>query len=351
MRWLCFLVCFPSLVWAKTSVLFVNPSLQSDPFFMQVEALARIAATQLDIDLTVIHGDANRLFQKQKIAEYLEKNHPHYIVVQPYSGGGVQLMEQLADYPVKIITLERLWQPDEEPVVGRPGGKYPNWLAELYFDNTEASRALTIALQQACPDANRLIGINGAYSQETDRRAEGVYQAMRQRGGVVEQIVNGKWERPIAAAQVEQLLRRYPQTQLIWTASDWMALGVIDSLEKFPDQRFCVGGFDWLPQSQYALQKGTLTASAGGHFAMAAWAMVLIYDDVRGKLPKPMPDIPLLQLEILTAKNLPLYQPLLRAGQWQFVDFKAFSQSSRRTPRANYPFTLQEALRHYQPRN
>lgn len=174
---------------------------------------------------------------------------------------------------------------------------------------------------------------------------------MRQRGGVVEQIVNGKWERPIAAAQVEQLLRRYPQTQLIWTASDWMALGVIDSLEKFPDQRFCVGGFDWLPQSQYALQKGTLTASAGGHFAMAAWAMVLIYDDVRGKLPKPMPDIPLLQLEILTAKNLPLYQPLLRAGQWQFVDFKAFSQSSRRTPRANYPFTLQEALRHYQPRN
>src|SRR5574343_374750 len=135
MRWLCFLVCFPSLVWAKTSVLFVNPSLQSDPFFMQVEALARIAATQLDIDLTVIHGDANRLFQKQKIAEYLEKNHPHYIVVQPYSGGGVQLMEQVADYPVKIITLERLWQPDEEPVVGRPGGKYPNWLAELYFDN------------------------------------------------------------------------------------------------------------------------------------------------------------------------------------------------------------------------
>lgn len=351
MRWLFFFVCLPCLAWSKTHVLFVNPSWESDPFFMQVEAVARIAATQLDLELTVINGDANRLFQNQKLANYLQKSHPDYIIVQPYSGGGVQLMEQLADYPVKIITLERLWQPDEALTVGRPGEKYPNWLAELYFDNVEASRRLTLALQDACPSATQLIGINGAYSQETDQRAEGVYQAMRERQGVVEQIVNGKWERPLAAKQTEQLLRRYPHAQLIWTASDWMALGVLDSLEKMPEQRFCVGGFDWLPQSQHALQRGALTASAGGHFAMAAWAMVMIYDDVHGRLPKPVPDIPLLQLEILTSKNLPRYQPLLRAGQWQFVDFKAFSKGSAANAKTPYQFSLHDALDHYKPRN
>lgn len=349
MRWLCFLLCFPCLAFARTSVLFVNPSVDNDPFFIQVEALARVAATQLDLDLTVINGDANRLLQKQKLTDYLQKNKPDYIIVQPYSGGGVQLMEFLADYPSKIITLERLWQPDEEPLVGRPGQKYPNWLAELYFDNVEASRSLTMALQQACPDADRLIGINGAYSHETDRRAEGVFQAMRQRGGVVEQIVNGKWERPTASEQVEQLIRRYPKARLIWTASDWMALGVLDTLEKYPEQRFCVGGFDWLPQSQHALQQGKLTASAGGHFAMAAWALVMIYDHAHGNLKLPVPDVPLLQLEILTDKNLPLYQPLLRAGQWQYVDFKAFSQPQK-TNQELYQFSLHEALRHYHPK-
>ncbi|MDZ7868309.1 MAG: hypothetical protein U5L02_03755 [Rheinheimera sp.] len=64
-----------------------------------------------------------------------------------------------------------------------------------------------MALQQACPDADQLIGINGMINYETDRRAEGVYQAMRQRGGTVHQLVNGKWERQLAAEQSRQLLQ------------------------------------------------------------------------------------------------------------------------------------------------
>ncbi|WP_430457448.1 ABC transporter substrate-binding protein [Rheinheimera sp.] len=349
MRWL--LCCLlPFFAMARPSVLFVNPSLISDPFFMQVEAVARIAASQLDVDLTIINGDANRLLQQQKLTEYLQKHKPDYAIVQPYTGAGVQLMELLAQYPVKIVTLEHMWQPEEAPKVGRPGALYPNWLAELYFDNVEASQQLTLALQQACPAADQLIGINGMINFETDRRAEGVYQAMRQRGGTVHQIVNGKWDRQLAAEQSLQLLRRYPASRLIWTASDWMALGVLDALGPTAAGQYCIGGFDWIPEAQKAIEQGKLQASAGGHFTMAAFALVLIYDHVHGKLPQPLPDVPLLQLDILTRENLPAYQPLLRAGQWQQIDFRQFSRTHN-PALPHYNFSVHTALKQLKPRN
>ncbi len=338
------LCCLSCNTQARPTVVLVNPSLVSDPFFMQVEALARMAAAQLDLDLTIINGDANRLLQQQKLTEYLKKHSPDYAIVQPYTGAGEQLMELLAAHPIKLITLEHMWEPDEVPKIGRPGQRYPNWLAEVYFDNVQASQALTLALQQACPDAAELIGINGMINYETDRRAEGVHQAMRQRGGTVHQIVNGKWERPLASQQTLQLLRRYPDSRLIWAASDWMALGVVDALQTLPAQKYCVGGFDWIPQAQQAISEGKLQASAGGHFAMAAWALVLIYDHVHGKLPQPMPDQPLLQLEILTRANMAVYQPLLRAGQWQQIDFRRFSLTDN-PAQQHYRFSLQQALR------
>ncbi len=349
MRWLLLcLILLPGLGWCKTTparptVLFVNPSLIADPFFMQVEAMARVAAEQLGLELTIINGDANRLLQQQKLREYLQNNQPDYAIVQPYSAAGLQLMELLAAYPVKFITLEHLWQPDETAVVGRPGGKYKNWLAEVYFDNVEASQALTIALQQACPNATQLVGINGMINTETEKRAEGVYQAMRQRGGVVHQIVNGKWDRELAAEQTSQLLRRYPDSRLIWAGSDWMALGVLDALGPVQKGEYCIGGFDWIPEAQKAIAAGKLQASVGGHFAMTAWALVLIYDHIHGNLPHPMPDVPLLHLDVLTEKNLATYRPLLRAGQWQRIDFRRFSMTDN--PRQqNYDFSIKRAL-------
>lgn len=349
MRWLLWCCLLPFFVMARPSVLFVNPSLISDPFFMQVEALARIAAHQLDLDLTIINGDANRLLQQQKLADYLQKHKPDYAIVQPYTGAGVQLMELLAKYPVKIVTLEHMWQPEEMPKVGRPGEHYPHWLAELYFDNVQASLQLTLALQQACPDADQLIGINGMINYETDRRAEGVYQAMRQRGGTVHQLVNGKWDRQLAGTQSQQLLRRYPQSRLIWAASDWMALGVLDMLDPATASQYCIGGFDWIPDVQKAIAQGKIQASVGGHFTMAAFALVLIYDHVHGKLVPPIPDVPLLQLDILTQRNLAAYQPLLRAGQWQQVDFRQFSMKHNPSQQ-HYNFSVQAALKQLKPR-
>ena len=77
MRWLLCCCLLPFFATARPAVLFVNPSLISDPFFMQVEAVARVAAEQ-------------------------------------------------------------------------------------YFGNVQASQQLTMALQQACPDADQLIVINPA---------------------------------------------------------------------------------------------------------------------------------------------------------------------------------------------
>ena len=83
---------------------------------------------------------------------------------------------------------------------------------------------------------------------------------------------------------------------------------------------------------------------------MAAFALVLIYDHVHGNLPQPLPDVPLLQLDILTRHNLADYQPLLRAGQWQQIDFLQFSRTHNPALQ-HYNFSVHTALKQLQPRN
>ena len=147
MRWL--LCCLlPFFAMARPSVLFVNPSLITDPFFMQVEAVARVAASQLDVELTIINGDANRLLQHQKLTEYLQKHQPDYAIVQPYTGAGVQLMELLAQsIRSKFITLEHMWQPEEAPKVGRPGETLSKLAGRIVLRQCRSqSRQLTTAL-------------------------------------------------------------------------------------------------------------------------------------------------------------------------------------------------------------
>ena len=136
MRWL--LCCLlPFFAMARPSVLFVNSSLITDPFFMQVEAVARVAASQLDLELTIINGDGNRLLQHQKLTAYLQKHQPDYAIVQPFSSAGVQLMSLLAAISGQnSLRWSHMWQPEEAPKVGRPGAAstqtgWPNCISTM----------------------------------------------------------------------------------------------------------------------------------------------------------------------------------------------------------------------------
>lgn len=317
---------------AAPKVLFVSPSHSDDPFFKHVERYTKIAAQNLALELDVIYGEGNRLWQLEQLSRYFSKQQPEYIVVQIYSGGAKALMDFLAGYPAtKVITLERIILPKESEAIGIPGDKYPNWFAEIYFDNVHASRSLTKTLLAHCrakalQGRKGVIGLNGANGFEAEQRGFAATATTQLDDDFLfHQVVPSQWLRELAASQSEQLLRRYPDTSVIWAASDWLALGVLDMLQSsnLSAADYCVGGFDWIPQSIEKIKTGEMVASAGGHYMMGAWAMVAIYDHWHDRLPEHLlKGAPAFELEVISANNLNDYLPLLTTDYWQNFDFR-----------------------------
>jgi len=337
---------------APLQVLMISPSYQSDPFFRQVDELASYAADSLGFKLTLLHGDGNRLLQKQILHSYFQQRKPDYLVLQVYPGSGTELFEFIEQQQIPTITLEHLLLVREQSLVGRPGEKYKYWIGEIYHDNREAGQLLMDFLLQTCSAQaaagySDVTGINGAYGFESDERAAGAATAVKASPGFrLQQIVHANWMREVASNQTLQLLRRYPQSRVIWSASDWMALGIIEALKSQQQQLqdFCIGGFDWIPQAIEKITQGELAASVGGHYLMAAWAMVAIYDHHQGKLPPALiSGRPAFALELLHKNNLTQYAPLLEQQTWQQVDFRQFSFSAN-PQQQKYPFSLKYAL-------
>jgi ABC-type sugar transport system substrate-binding protein len=337
---------------APLQVLMISPSYRTDPFFSQVDEIAGYAAESLGFELTLLHGDGNRLLQKQILEDYLKERKPDYLILQVYPGTGPELFEYLEQQQIPTITLEHLLLAREQPLVGSPGEKYKYWIGEIYHDNEDAGQLLMQYLLEACkPMATAgytgVIGINGSYGFESDERAAGAKAAVAANPTYqLQQIVHGNWVRDVAYTQTLQLLRRYPQSRVIWSASDWMALGIIDGLksQQQPLQNYCIGGFDWITAAVEKIQQGELTASVGGHFLMGAWAMVAIYDHHQRKLPNNLlSGHPAFALELLHKNSLSLYLHLLQQQTWQQIDFRQFSFAAN-PHQKKYPFSLKYAL-------
>lgn len=345
------LVCYGAVSYAAPKVLFVSPSHAGDPFFQHVEQYTRIAAADLGLDLDVLYGEGNRLLQLEQLEDSLQQYQPDYVVVQPYSGGAKALMDFLARYPsIQVITFERILLSSEEDSIGIPYQHYSNWIAEIYFDNARASADLTRALLNSCREEakagrNTVIGLNGAHGYEAEQRGASL-QAVSQSDQDYDygQLVFSQWQRELASNQSRQLLRRYPKTSVIWAASDWMALGALDMIrdQPQPTERYCIGGFDWLPKNIEYIQSGDLVASVGGHFMMGAWAMVAVYDHWHDSLPESvLAGYPAFELEVITQKNVDNYRLLLEQDYWQRFNFR--SLTFRHQPhQQHYFFQLQQ---------
>lgn len=328
----CWLLSFAA---QATSVMFVSPSTPDDPFFSRVELFTRLAAQNLGMELTVVYGDAHRIYQHAELEKRLASDQPDYLLVQVYSGSGKALFELLKRYPkVSVISLEHLLLNHEAEDVGLPGQRYPNWIAEIAFDNVAASELLSSYLLSACQEyaqAGRpgVVGVNGLHGQEALQRQTGLVEEVDQKSPFfVHQVVNAKWQRPMAFQQTKALLGRYPDTSVIWSASDWMALGVAEAVEPLTRKglTYCIGGFDWISEVVDAIKSGQVTASVGGHYMIGAWALVMAYDHLHGKLPDYVKSgEAVFDMHLMHKDNVKELAPLLDPKAWQTVDFRSFS--------------------------
>lgn len=346
---------FSGFAFAKPTVLFVNPSIVNEPFWLKTEMITKAAAVDLGIKLDVIYGGGNRLIQLDEVKRYLQyQKKPDYVIVMNYPGGARAMMSVLEQYQVPFITVENNILAQERAHIGKPGEKYRYWLGEIFYDHQQAGDLLAEDLfeqyQQGHDGQTTAIGLSGHHGQESNARNQGLLQRVAKTAQMdLGQVIYASWSEQLAYQNTLKLLKRYPNTGVIWCASDLMAYGAIRAVKEsglIINKDIFIGGFDWLNTSLFKIKNNEMSASVGGHFMMGAWALISIYDHLHGVQywPQSTKKQLIFELELVNSKSIEKLTPLMNQNNtaWVGFDFKQFSLVGQDNGR--YEFSVEKLL-------
>ncbi|MDO6428596.1 ABC transporter substrate-binding protein [Thalassotalea sp. 1_MG-2023] len=335
------------------NVTFVNPSVPGTPFWDRVTAVAKAAAEDLSINLTIVYGKDNRIYNFKAIEQVIAAdNKPDYLIFMPYDGNAVNTFERLEQAKIPFVTIERTLKKYEQTMIGFPQEKFTYWLGEVFHDNVFAGKLLATELikQAKKQQSNKnivAIGLAGSFSGESNERTQGLELAVEETNGVsLVQVVPAIWSRERSRNIIFQLNARFGHIDIAWAASDGMALGILDSIDsgyKGLNANMIIGGVDWTEEGLKEIENGRIAASVGGHFMQTAWALIKLYDHHHGKsFFKPGDLGKTYDLEAITRDNIEQYKVLTQKVDWQQIDFSTFSLINNE--KTSYDFSFHQIL-------
>ncbi|MEB0139583.1 MULTISPECIES: ABC transporter substrate-binding protein [unclassified Undibacterium] len=296
---LCLLLAMPACVSAMT-VAFINPGKSDEIFWLTASHSMSAAAHSLGIRLEVLYAQRDHLQVVQlarQLAARTPLQRPEYVILSNDYGVAAEAIRILDGAGIKtFLAFSGIRDPQERQRIGLPRTKYPGWLGSLEPLTAESgyltARALIArgnAEHWQDPEGRlHLLVIAGDRSTTTSlKRNEGMRRAVVEAGNVViDQEIYGEWARAKAEEQSQWLYQRYPQARLIWSGNDLMAFGAMNSWRLRGGKPGVDAHFSAINTSDEALtalQSGSISALAGGHFIAGAFALVMLYDYHNGK--------------------------------------------------------------------
>jgi ABC-type sugar transport system substrate-binding protein len=335
--WGIFLFFFATLSFGLNITL-VNPTNKEETFWALITELMQKSALDLNVNLTVYYSDSHRIVQSELIEKIVTaKNKPDYVVFLPYGGSIIRSFNALEKAKIPFVTLERAFDINKVSEIALPQEVYKYWLGEIYNDNVEAGKLLSSSLYHFAKEnlpkekTHHAIAINGDYYAESLDRAEGFSHFYKSKNDVIiNQILPARWSREEAGRLFLKLHHRYEKNEIVWAASDQMALGVLDVIEQtglMPNKDFFLGGFDLIPEAIKAIEDNRMTASVGGHFLQGAWALIKIYDHHHNvpNVFKKGDSTPFIKPSVIDRYNIDQYKVLADRKNLSKVDFSKFS--------------------------
>lgn len=328
----------PAMASDVFSVSFLNPGGRGDAFFDMMVSFMEAAADDLGIEFETIYCDRNHLKMHEEGVKLLSrKNLPDYLVLINEKDAGKDVLRLASDKGVKVALINEGLQSRDRERFGGPGELLPNWILEILPDDRQAGFLLgqyLIAAARAqglTGDAGEvnIVAISGNYQTgSSTSRVDGLRQAVLNDGkAFLLQVVPGYWDEKHAGKVAKGLLERYPRANVLWSASDLMAKGAVDSLHGMkgrPLKKMTVGGVDWAEFALHMVERGTLSATVGGHFMDGGWALVMLFDLHNG--------IPLekssyrTRFSLIDEKNIEAYLDYFGRHDWSRIDFSRFSK-------------------------
>lgn len=275
-------------------VVFVSPGKSNEPFWVDAAEGLQHAAGSLGVELEILYAERDHLAQlslAREVAERPAEQRPDYLLVaadKQALPGQLEIAERAG---IRVFSAYNGVQRAERGLIGYPRERLHQWLGSLVPNAEEAGYLTAQALikqglvqfPQAEGALLEMVAISGDRTTDSSRRrTRGMLQAVAEHPRVaLRQTVYADWQRDNARYQTPILLKRYPQTRLLWTGSDLMAFGALEAVRgtgREPARDLLVSTVNMTEQATRALLDGELQAMAGGHHLAAAWALVVLYD-------------------------------------------------------------------------
>lgn len=285
---------------AAMSVTFLNPGKPDEVYWLTASNSMLAAAKDLDVKLEVMYANRNHLntlTQAKQLATRELKDRPDYVILSNDHAVGFEVIRILDAANIKtFLAFSGLREQSERLLSTVPRQHFPGWLGSLEPRAEEAGYLTARALiqhgqqnhMQGSDGRLHMLAIAGDRSTPASlKRNEGMRRAVAEAKDVVlDQEVYAEWSRAKAQEQSEWLFQRHPQARLIWAGSDLMAFGAMDSWKNKggqPGKDAYFSAVNTSSEALAALESGSLTALAGGHFIAGAFGLVMLYDYHHGK--------------------------------------------------------------------
>ena len=331
----------------KMKVAFINPAYPAEPFWSLMTNLMQSVAHDLDIDLQVYYSDRNR-FQSLALAQEIlsTDKKPDYLVFHFQAQMGARMLQAAEQAKVYSLVINTNAPKADKTDIGQPRDKFKYWLGHIVPDDFRAGALLASALidkasktmQSPANTKIQMLGLTGSFDNTASVERElGLKSVVDQRDDVIlHQIVSAGWDQQKASQVTKVLMARYPETKLIWSASDVMALGAIEALEDMglkPGVDVLLGGIDGVDEGLEAVSRGKMAATVSGHFIEAAWALVLLYEHYHGKdlLKENGPTLHS-RMYLVDEDNVATVRSRMNAEYFNTLDFRSFSTQSEGAP-------------------
>lgn len=282
---LLFLLFVASLPAHATSVVFLNPGLSSEPFWVNYSSYMQDAADDLGMQLRVMYGERDphkTLGNAREVLQGAQK--PDFLVFVNEQFVGPEVLRLFADSGIKLFALHSTLTPEQQTLAGGTREKYSNWIGSLVPNDEEAGYLMGKALLELAPKGGtELVAFSGVkQTPSATLREAGLQRALAEHPQVrLRQVLYGEWKEQRAYEQAKALLPRYPDVSLVWSANDEMAFGAMRAAQ----EQGRVLRYSALNNSQRVLQAkidGSISVLASGHFILGGCAMVMLHDYAAG---------------------------------------------------------------------
>ena len=328
----------------KLKVTFLNPAKPDNDFWNTVTSYMKAAGEDLGIDIRV-HYTKSDSTDKGLMENYLalkkdieDKKAPDYLLMIYVRGGSSdKIMKMANEAKIKTVIFNTDIPKEDREKIGHPRGKFPNWIGHMYPDDEKAGFDLANSLIKAARELKKekekveVVGISGDYlSSAAHLRNIGLRSAVKENGEQLRRIIFADWSKDEATKKTEIMIKRYPNTRVFWSASDFMSLGIIDAIKKSgktPGKDIVTGGVDWMSDALEEIRAGRMAASIGGHFMEAGSIMVMLYDYHNGKDFAKSEGVSIQsRMDIIDKNNVGDYLKNFKDRDWKKIDFKKLSK-------------------------